>query len=312
MRVTDASRWSGWGAFLWAGTLLWLLAVVGNVTAGATLMGALRLRDRWRGAAWAGTIASALLLGALWRSGWGVPGLVVDAAVAAFLVRTRSGARAADPRARGARAGITAWLAAGLVAYLAALILLRPWHVRWGSSDDELVRPMPGDERVARPSYQVQHAVDIAAPPCDVWPWLEQLGHDRAGFYSYAWLENGVGLRIRNADRLHPEWQGLARGDSVFATPIDYLGTGRRFGWRVASARSGRVLELEGWGAFVLEPMPGGSTTLVVRTRGGGSDGLAALVLAPLGLMVMEPAHFVMERRMLLGIRERVEAARGR
>jgi hypothetical protein len=115
---------------------------------------------------------------------------------------------------------------------------------------------------------------------------------------------------VRNADRVHPEWQGVVTGDSVFATPRDYLGTGRRFGWRVQYAEPYRVLILEDWGAFVLEPVDSATTRLIVRTRGSGHDDVAAFALSPLGLMVMEPAHFIMERRMLLTIRDRVESAR--
>lgn len=102
----------------------------------------------------------------------------------------------------------------------------------------------------------------------------------------------------------------MVTGDSVFATPRDYLGTGRRFGWRVQYAEPYRVLILEDWGAFVLEPVDSATTRLIVRTRGSGHDDVAAFALSPLGLMVMEPAHFIMERRMLLTIRDRVESAR--
>jgi hypothetical protein len=64
-----------------------------------------------------------------------------------------------------------------------------------------------------------------------------------------------------------------------------------------------RALVLGGWGAFVLEPKDG-YTRLIVRTRGVGKPNV---VLAPFGLLVFEPAHFIMERRMLLGMKERAE-----
>ncbi|MEW5931812.1 MAG: hypothetical protein AB1941_30450 [Gemmatimonadota bacterium] len=60
----------------------------------------------------------------------------------------------------------------------------------------------------------------------------------------------------------------------------------------------------------MLEPAGPGAIRLIIRTRGAGEDGPAALALSPLGLVLFEPAHFVMERRMLLGIKERAEAAR--
>jgi hypothetical protein len=305
MRATDVMGGAASGGLLWAATALWLLAALGFIAAGAGRLGAAPFRTAWREAAWIGVGASVVLLAAFWRVPLALPALAANAAVAAALLRTRG----ALPHPHGPARRASSAAAVLLVAWLGLLILARPWHMRWGSTGEELHRALPGDEAAARPSYQIQHAVAIGAPPEEVWPWLAQLGHDRGGFYSYAWLENAFGLRVRNADRVHPEWQSIAAGDTVLATPDDYLGLGRRYGWRVARAEPGRVLVLENWGAFVLEPAGDGTTKLIVRTRGGGSDGLASVALAPLGLFLFEPAHFVMQRRMLVGIRARTEAA---
>ena len=86
----------------------------------------------------------------------------------------------------------------------------------------------------------------IEAPPEAVWPWLAQLGQDRAGFYSYEWLENLAGCDMHNADEIHPEWQEREPGDTVYLHPLN--------GLPVARFEPGRVLALEDWGAFVLEP----------------------------------------------------------
>jgi hypothetical protein len=155
--------------------------------------------------------------------------------------------------------------------------------------------------------YTIQHAVTIRATPDAIWPWLMQLGQDRGGFYSYAWLERLVGDDIHNADRIHPEWQTLHEGDLVRAVQPDYLGGifGPSVGWCITRLEPNRVLVLGGWGAFVLEPV-GDSTRLIVRSRGANEPNVA---LAPFGLLVFEPAHFIMQRRMLLGIRERAERA---
>jgi hypothetical protein len=67
------------------------------------------------------------------------------------------------------------------------------------------------------------------------------------------------------------------------------------------------VLVLDGWGAFVLLPAGPDSTRLIIRTRGAGPDGLAQVVLAPLGFTLFEPAHFLMQRKMLLTLKERAE-----
>ena len=117
-----------------------------------------------------------------------------------------------------------------------------------------------------------------------------------------------MGDPVTNADRVHPEWQGVAAGDTIRATPADYLG-GRfgTLGWRVTGVVPGRALILENWGAFVLQPIDSSSTRLFVRTRGDGKASIRAWALGPLNVFLFEPAHFIMQRGMLRGIRDRAE-----
>jgi hypothetical protein len=196
-----------------------------------------------------------------------------------------------------------------LLAYVAVTLALRPWYMRWGTTTVELAMTLPGDELVPDARYRVDHAVTIHAPAEAVWPWLAQLGQDRAGFYSYAWLENLAGAHVRNADSIVPAWQQRSRGDLVRAVPPDWMGGrfGRDIGWRITLFEPGRAVVLDNWGAFVVLPIDGQTTRLIVRTRGDGRPSLGAVPLAPLGLLLFEPAHFIMQRRMLLGIKERAE-----
>lgn len=163
----------------------------------------------------------------------------------------------------------------------------------WGATAVERTQPLPGDELVPAPALQTTRAVTIDAPPGDVWPWLAQIGQDRGGFYSYERLENLAGARIRNADRIHPEWQRREVGELVMLHPAN--------GLRVARFEPGRVLVLEGWGAFVVEPAGPGRTRLLVRGRVPRRASAIALAL------LIELPHLIMERRMLLGIKERAE-----
>src|SRR5690349_20929798 len=66
----------------------------------------------------------------------------------------------------------------------------RPWHSRWGATDEEVVAAMPGDERIDRPTFNVTRAMTIHARPQEIWPWIVQIGFGRAGFYSYDLLDN--------------------------------------------------------------------------------------------------------------------------
>ena len=107
----------------------------------------------------------------------------------------------------------------------------------------------------------------------------------------------------RSAETILPTRQQLSAGDFIPAAPPDMLGgrLAQKTGWKVLAVEPNRVLVLEGWGAFVLEPLGDRATRLLVRSRGAGAWGRLAHYL------FWEPAHFVMERRMLLGIKERAE-----
>lgn len=181
--------------------------------------------------------------------------------------------------------------------------------LHWGATTEESREPLPGDELVPAPGLVATRAITIEAVPEVVWPWVAQIGADRGGFYSYDRLERLIGADIRNASRIHPEWQTRHEGDLVRATQPNYLGGvfGAEPGWRVIDVVPRRAMVLDGWGAFVLVPRDSTTTTLYVRTRGASAPSLAGTLIAPFGLLVFEPVHFFMERGMLLGIKARAE-----
>lgn len=216
------------------------------------------------------------------------PALVLDAALVAGVGDTvRSLARGRRPAPAAAAASAIA------VAYVLAV---RPWILRWGTTPAERTAPLPGDELVPQPAMQSTMALTIDAPVAEVWPWLAQVGQDRGGFYSYEWLENLAGCRMRNADAVHPGWQHREIGEEVPLHPLH--------GLPVAHFDPGHALVLEGWGAFVLREAPGDRTRLLIRGR--TPRGIPSTVLA----LLIELPHFVMQRRMMLGIRDRAEATR--
>jgi hypothetical protein len=187
--------------------------------------------------------------------------------------------------------------AAGTVATVVYVLRVRPWLLAWGATEDELQKSLPGDDFASDPGSQSTRAVTIEASVEQVWPWLAQIGQDRGGFYSYEWLENLAGCRMRNADRIHPEWQEREVGETVFLHPAN--------GLNVALFEPERALALNSWGAFVLESVNERQTRLIARGR--GRRGIAPVAYA----LLLEIPHFVMERRMLLGIKERAERAAG-
>jgi hypothetical protein len=210
-------------------------------------------------------------------------------------------------RARTAMTLAGRLFAFGFVLYLLALVTLRPWHRHWGSSASERARELPGDDHAGNRARASDRAIAIDAPAPVVWSWLVQIGQDRGGFYSHTGLENVVGLRIQNAEQIVPEWQTLHEGELVRAAPPDWLGGifGDRVGWTVDHVIEGRVLALRYW-TFEVEPTSETTSRLHVRTHAGD----APVPLAPLLFLTFEPAHLIMERAMLLGIKERAERSR--
>ncbi len=94
---------------------------------------------------------------------------------------------------------------------------MRPWHLQWGASADEVRRPMPGDELVPHPTVCATRGITIDAPSEDVWPWLVQMGgYTRAGWYSYDRFDNAG---RPSADRIIPELQTLRVGDVMLTSP---------------------------------------------------------------------------------------------
>ena len=93
---------------------------------------------------------------------------------------------------------------------------VRPWMYSWGADDDEITAVLPGDELVSASMLRTTRAVTIDAPIDAVWPWLVQIGEDRGGFYSYSVLERLAGAHIQNANTIHPEWQDIRVGDTMW------------------------------------------------------------------------------------------------
>jgi hypothetical protein len=184
---------------------------------------------------------------------------------------------------------------------LAYVFLIRPWHLRWGATDAELAMPLPGDSLLPAGSVVSTRALTIHAPTSEVWLWLNQIGQERAGFYSYDWLENLFLARMNNADRIVPELQGLKVGDRV-----SYMGDGPEGTYAfVDMIEPERYFSMGGW-TFFLQPIDEQTTRFVVRYP---SPKLKTLSDKLYYYPIFEPAHFVMESGMMMGIKHRAESA---
>lgn len=202
----------------------------------------------------------------------------------------------------------------GSVAAGAALLAARQFYRNWGTTKEECQTPLPGDELIGQPAVQTTEGVWIDAPAAEVWPWLVQMGQDRGGLYSYETLENAVGLKYRNADRIHPEWQHLEAGDVIRVVPRGWMGLSEGIALPVAQVIGGESIVLrmqppqlpfDGVWSFHVIPRWEDRCRLLVRSR--------TRMQAPgevLGAEAAGPVIALMTRGMLLGIKRRVEANR--
>jgi hypothetical protein len=177
---------------------------------------------------------------------------------------------------------------------------------------NERTRTLPGDERIPQAIETLTHGVTIRRAPCDVWPWLVQMGAgSRGGWYSYDRLDNG---RQPSAARIVPELQHPAIGTIFPALP------GVTEGFTLLAIEHERVLTL-GWltpdgtpevtWTFVLDKVAPGVTRLLVRVRGGPGYRFHGLPLS-LTRLAIRVVHFIMQRKQLLGIKRRAESTPAR
>jgi hypothetical protein len=219
--------------------------------------------------------------------------------------------------------------------------LLRRQGLRWGATDEEVHKPLPGDEVVSHPMVDTTHAVTVEASAEEIWPWLVQMGYYRAGWYTDpSWWdkpvdeylkslarkeaeESGVGHReAPSAERIVPEFQDLKQGDTVLDGPpgtvfftvrvlqpkrvlVLYSDTHPRY-LVPRSIREDPKYGIHGefsW-AFILEEKGENSTRLILRTRANYAPRLYRVLTLPL---ILVGGEIFTARKMLYGVKRRVE-----
>lgn len=191
--------------------------------------------------------------------------------------------------------GITTALLVLVLGYL----LIRPLHLRWGATDEDLARMMPGDLSGARWT----RAILIEATPEQIWPWLVQWGQGRGGWYSYDWLENLLGFDIHTADRILPEHQNPQIGDPICMAAgvcnsfVSVIEPYQWFGWQAKDDMGKPVWTF----VFGLFPLDNSHTRLVVR-ESFDPTAMPSAVTA-----MIEIPDVVMELKALNTVRQRAE-----
>jgi hypothetical protein len=179
------------------------------------------------------------------------------------------------------------------------LLFLWPWMRTWGATDVEI-----------NATLRSTKGITIQAAPEAIYPWLLQIGVDRGGMYSYDWLENLFGLNVHTTDRIVPEYQNVQVGDFWRFTPKDYVlnpGPGLYVRQLIENEAVLLCFGMEGkpdepcidtW-QLVLVPQTDGSTRLLLRSN------MAMEQELPIKLTYF--IQFIMERKMLLTLRDKVE-----
>jgi hypothetical protein len=204
-------------------------------------------------------------------------------------------------RSKGFRALVG--LAALVALLVAAFSTLRPWVPTWGSTGEERSRAMPGDD-IAVPPLVVSwtHGITVRAAPETVWPWIVQMGDVRGGFYSYTFIENFIAPEeYRNADRIVPELQNPVPGTAMIGQVMRM----REIAPNRHLLAAFEIPDLAMSWVWALYPQEQG-TRLVVRMRGRSELKAPGLLMSAASFFV-NYGGFVMERRMMQGIKDRAE-----
>ena len=96
------------------------------------------------------------------------------------------------------------------------LLVIRPWHLTWGATKEELHLKLPGDPTVQKPDFNATRGISIHSTPEKIWKWIIQIGSKRAGWYSIDWMDNAG---IKSADKILPEFQQIEAGQFIPFTP---------------------------------------------------------------------------------------------
>ena len=184
------------------------------------------------------------------------------------------------------------------IAILVHIFVIRHWYRNWGATPDERRMALPGDEFIPPHSDVTTRAITILMPKEKIWPWLLLIGVERAGFYSYYWMENLFGAAMPSEKAPLPNLEPLKVGD-----PVSMMGGGPpQTKLTVSRIEPGSAISFGGW-TFFLKPISPESTRLIVRYPFTvGTPGDKAFFYG-----FFEIIHFILESGMMMGIKQRAE-----
>ena len=167
----------------------------------------------------------------------------------------------------------------------------------WGVSPEEHQAKMPGDQYFTHISST--RGIRINASKEAVWSVAIQLGADRKGFFSYELIERLLG------------YIGGQRVDYALDMPIGREIPGSlephksfiKYSWTVLASQAYHYFVLSNWGTFLIQEVDASTSKLIVRTNTNRVN-----FIDRIRDIAIFPFHFIMERKMLIGIKELAES----
>ncbi|MGA2655325.1 MAG: hypothetical protein ABSF18_05050 [Gammaproteobacteria bacterium] len=181
---------------------------------------------------------------------------------------------------------------------------LKPIITTWGATENEVAMPMAGDDKNL--IITSTRAILINAPQAEVWQWLIQLGADRGGFYSYDFIERMLGYHTRHQDTIKPDFNEIKVGEIIRGS-INEERSIIPYNFKVLYVKPIDTFVLDKWGTFLLIKVNDQQTRLIIRSQ----ESKTSSPWVKIANYIAVPLHFIMERRTLMGIKERAETGAG-
>jgi hypothetical protein len=180
--------------------------------------------------------------------------------------------------------------------------IARPYQLHWGATPEEISRIMPGDELTVSPTFLATRAITINAKPEQIWPWLLQMGYNRAGFYGYDLIENqGSSSGLKSADKILPQFQSFQPGDEVPISAVSSM-----VFYAIEPDKYLVWTGKEGIGNFTWALYPVDDTHTRLVSRIGWSHHMSPVGVLALDVFTEFADHLAV-RKILQGIKGRVE-----
>ncbi len=181
------------------------------------------------------------------------------------------------------------------------LVYLKGYISKWGVTDEEANMQLPGDKLAKGVSGT--RGIIINAPVEEVWKWVIQLGADRKGFFSFEFLERWMGYEFVKDDGNFAEDMPVGR---VIPASIDESKSKITYNFKIVEVEKFKYIVLDPWGTFFFKKLDDSRTKLIVRTNAFSGN----TIFEKLNNFIMEGAHYIMERRMLKGLKEVIDGTK--